>query len=188
MRETFNPWHDVRPGNGVPSEFTAIIEIPLGSNVKYELDKESGLLRVDRVLHSAVYYPANYGFIPQTLAEDDDPLDVLVFCQEAVVPLSMIEARVIGLMKMIDAGVQDSKIISVAIGDPQFSSYKEAGELPGYQSRLIRRFFQDYKALENKTVEVGDILPAQQGREVLAAALKSYADAFPVPPSPKQSR
>ena len=97
-------WHDISPGEDLPQEFQAVIEIPFGSSVKYELDKQSGLIKLDRVLYSAVYYPANYGFIPQTLAEDDDPLDVLVFCQEAVVPLTLIHARAIGLMTMIDAG------------------------------------------------------------------------------------
>jgi len=105
-------WHDVSPGNDLPRDFQAVIEIPLGSNVKYELDKNSGLIKLDRVLYSAVYYPANYGFIPQTLAEDDDPLDVLVLCQEAVVPLTLIHARTIGLMTMIDTGKKDHKIIA----------------------------------------------------------------------------
>ena len=99
-----HPWHDVTPGSKLPQEFNSIIEIPFGSSVKYELDKDSGLIKLDRVLYSAAYYPANYGFIPQTLAEDDDPLDVLVLCQEAVVPLTMIYARTIGLMTMIDSG------------------------------------------------------------------------------------
>ena len=177
-----NSWHDVPPGDHLPREFTAVIEIPLGSNVKYELDKSTGLLKVDRILYSAVYYPANYGFIPRTLAEDGDPLDVLVFCQEAVVPLSLIEARVIGLMNMIDAGVQDSKIIAVATGDPQFNSYQEAAQWPVHLSRLVRRFFQDYNTLEHKSVEVDEILPADQGRAVLSAALKRYTEKFAHPP------
>jgi inorganic pyrophosphatase len=104
-----HPWHDVTPGHKLPQEFNAVVEIPFGSSVKYELDKASGLLKLDRVLYSAVYYPANYGFIPQTLAEDDDPLDVLVLCQEAVVPLTLIHARTIGLMTMIDSGKQDHR-------------------------------------------------------------------------------
>jgi inorganic pyrophosphatase len=109
-----HPWHDVTPGSKLPQEFNTIIEIPSGSSVKYELDKASGLIKLDRVLYSAVYYPANYGFIPQTLAEDDDPLDVLVLCQETVVPLTIIHARAIGLMTMIDSGKKDHKIIAVA--------------------------------------------------------------------------
>ena len=109
-----HPWHDVTPGDKLPQEFDCVIEIPFGSSVKYELDKASGLIKLDRILYSAVYYPANYGFIPQTLAEDDDPLDVLVLCQETVVPLTIIHARTIGLMTMIDAGKQDHKIIAIA--------------------------------------------------------------------------
>jgi inorganic pyrophosphatase len=107
-----HPWHDLSPGNKVPSEFDAVIEIPLHSNVKYELDKTSGIIRMDRVLYSAAFYPANYGFISQTLAEDHDPLNVLVLCQESVVPLTLMHARVIGLMTMIDAGDPDHKIIA----------------------------------------------------------------------------
>src|SRR3954465_5735912 len=115
-----HPWHDVSPGAGIPLEFNCVIEIPFGSSVKYELDKMSGLIKLDRVLYSAVYYPANYGFIPQTLAEADDPLDVLVLCQESVVPLTLIEARTIGLMTMLDQGKKDHKTLSVAIHDPEF--------------------------------------------------------------------
>src|SRR5438309_2712478 len=125
-----HPWHDVPAGDKLPHEFNTIIEIPFGSSVKYELDKSSGLIKLDRVLFSAVFYPANYGFIPQTLAEDDDPLDVMVFCQEPVAPLTLINARTIGLMTMIDAGKKDHKIIAVATGDPEFDSYCEASEMP----------------------------------------------------------
>src|SRR5713226_2386204 len=121
-------WHDVSPGNDLPRDFQAVIEIPLGSNVKYELDKASGLLKVDRIIHSAVFYPANYGFIPQTYAEDNDPLDVLVLCQEPVQPLALIKARAIGLMTMIDSGASDDKVIAVATNDPEFNSYVEANE------------------------------------------------------------
>src|SRR5215470_8942685 len=116
-----HPWHDVTPGDKLPGEFNTVIEIPFGSSVKYELDKASGLIKLDRVLYSAVYYPANYGFIPQTFADDDDPLDVLVLCQETVQPLALIKARAIGLMTMIDSGASDDKIISVATNDPEFS-------------------------------------------------------------------
>src|ERR1700724_62625 len=108
-----HPWHDLSPGNKVPYEFDAVIEIPLHSNVKYELDKASGIIRMDRVLYSAVFYPANYGFIPQTLAEDHDPLDVLVLCQESVVPLAILEARTIGLMTMVDSGGKTPKIMPI---------------------------------------------------------------------------
>src|SRR5262245_61989681 len=115
MNPMIHPWHDVTPGIKLPHEFNSIIEIPFGSSVKYELDKTSGLIKLDRVLYSAVYYPANYGFIPQTLAEDDDPLDVLVLCQETVDPLTLVNARAIGLMKMVDSGKKDKKILVVAI-------------------------------------------------------------------------
>src|SRR5207253_6431330 len=140
-------WHDVTPAEQLPAQFIAVIEIPMGSSVKYELDKETGLLRVDRILYSAVYYPANYGFIPQTLAEDDDPLDVLVLCQEPVAPLTLVNARSIGLMTMIDAGKKDHKILAVAVDDPEYESFREAAELPAHRLSMLRRFFQDYKTL-----------------------------------------
>src|SRR5438132_8146417 len=124
-----HPWHDVTPGDKLPAEFSSVIEIPFGSSVKYELDKASGLIKLDRVLYSAVYYPANYGFIPQTLAEDDDPLDVLVLCQEAVVPLTLVNARAIGLMTMVDSGKKDHKIVAVAVDDPEYNGFREAREL-----------------------------------------------------------
>ena len=171
-----NPWHDVTPGENLPQEFASVIEIPFGSSVKYELDKESGLIKLDRVLYSAVYYPANYGFIPQTLAEDDDPLDTLVLCQETVVPLTLIpHCRTIGLMTMIDAGKQDHKIIAVAMDDPEFSSYNEASEMPPHRVSMLRRFFQDYKKLEGKDVEVDEIAPAKAAYPVIEAALHRYS-------------
>src|SRR3978361_1742763 len=136
-----HPWHDVTPGENLPREFNALVEIPMGSSVKYELDKKTGLLRLDRVLYSAVYYPANYGFIPQTYAEDDDPLDVLVLCQEAVQPLALIQARAIGLMTMVDSGASDDKVIAVATNDPEFNSYVEARDLPPHRLLVLNRFF-----------------------------------------------
>jgi len=168
-------WHDIAPGEKVPLEFYTVIEIPFGSSVKYELDKQSGLIKLDRVLYSAVYYPANYGFIPQTLAEDDDPLDVLVLCQEAVVPLTLIHARAIGLMTMIDSGKRDHKIIAVATQDPEFNSYKEASEMPEHRLAMLRRFFLDYKQLETKSVEVDEILPVKHALPVIEDALIRYS-------------
>src|SRR5690348_1882483 len=170
-----HPWHDVSPGEHLPREFRTIIEIPFGSSVKYELDKESGLLKMDRVLYSAVYYPANYGFIPQTLAEDDDPLDVLVLCQEAVVPLTLIHARAIGLMTMIDSGKRDHKIIAVATQDPEFNSYHEAAEMPEHRLSMLRRFFLDYKQLEGKAVEVDEIQESKLAMPIIDDALARYS-------------
>ena len=170
-----HPWHDLSPGEGLPREFNVIIEIPLGSNVKYEMDKDSGMIRVDRILYSAVFYPANYGFIPHTLAEDGDPLDVLVLCQEPVVPLTVIHSRTIGLMTMVDSGLKDHKIIAVATADPEFNEYHSIGQIPQHRRLMLRRFFQDYKKLEGKTVEVDDILPAQDAYPVIEAALQTYS-------------
>jgi len=170
-----HPWHNLSPGENLPREFNAIIEIPLGSNIKYEMDKVSGMIRVDRILYSAVFYPANYGFIPQTLAEDGDPLDVLVLCQEPVVPLTVIQARTVGLMTMIDSGLKDHKIIAVATRDPEFSEYHTIEQIPHHRRMMLRRFFQDYKELEGKTVEVDDILPPNYAYPVIEAALREYA-------------
>ena len=168
-------WHDVTPGEKLPSEFTSVIEIPRGSSVKYELDKSTGMLRLDRMLHSAVYYPANYGFIPQTLAEDDDPLDVLVLCQEPVDPLTLVEARAIGLMTMVDCGKRDHKVLAVAVHDPEYNSFKEAAELPTHKLAMIRRFFQDYKTLEGKAVEVDELTEAKTAFPIIMEALERYS-------------
>lgn len=169
-----HPWHDVSPGDDLPMEFNAVVEIPKGSNVKYELDKETGLLRLDRVLHSAVYYPANYGFIPRTLADDDDPLDVLVLCQEEVMPLTLVRARAIGMMVMIDGGKRDEKILAVAIDDPEYAGFRETFQLPAHRLRMLRRFFQDYKTLEAKSVEVDEFQPAAMAVPVIQEALERY--------------
>jgi inorganic pyrophosphatase len=168
-------WHDVTPGEHLPTEFTAVIEIPMGSSVKYELDKETGLLKLDRILYSAVYYPANYGFIPQTLAEDGDPLDVLVLCQEAVAPLTLVQARGIGLMTMMDAGKRDHKILAVAVDDPEYNGFHDAAELPPHRLTMLRRFFQDYKQLEGKAVEVDEMEPARASVPVVEKALLEYS-------------
>lgn len=170
-----HPWHDVTPGEDLPMIFNAIVEIPTGANIKYELDKRTGLLRMDRVLYSAVHYPANYGFIPQTYAEDDDPLDVLVLCQEALAPMTLVTARAIGLMTMIDSGKRDHKILAVAVGDPEFNSFREADELPPHRLQMLRRFFQDYKYLEGKAVEVEEFLPAATTVPVIEDSLQRYS-------------
>jgi inorganic pyrophosphatase len=170
-----HPWHDVTPGERLPAEFLAVIEIPIGSKVKYELDKPTGLVRVDRILYSAVHYPANYGFIPQTLAEDDDPLDVLVLCQEELTPLTLVDARAIGLMIMLDSGKRDHKILAVAVHDPEYNSYREAADLPPHRLALLRRFFQDYKVLEGKSVEVDEFQPAKAALPIIQDALERYS-------------
>ncbi len=170
-----HPWHDVTPGETLPREFTTVIEIPMGSSVKYELDKKTGLLRLDRILYSAVYYPANYGFIPQTLAEDDDPLDVLVLCQEPVAPLTLVNARAIGLMTMIDTGRRDHKILAVATDDPEYQGIYDCRELPPHRLMMLRRFFQDYKTLEEKAVEVDEFQEASTTLPVIESALQAYS-------------
>lgn len=169
-------WHDVTPGEKLPAVFTTVIEIPMGSSVKYELDKETGLIRLDRILYSAVYYPANYGFIPQTLAEDDDPLDVLVLCQEPVVPMTLVMARAIGLMTMVDSGKRDHKVLAVALNDPEYAPFKESDELPPHRLAMLRRFFQDYKTLEQKAVEVDEMQPCEAALPVIEEALARYSE------------
>jgi inorganic pyrophosphatase len=169
-------WHDVTPGEHLPLQFTAVIEIPMGSSVKYELDKETGLLKLDRILYSAVYYPASYGFIPQTLAEDNDPLDVLVLCQEPVAPLTLVKSRAIGLMTMIDSGKKDHKILAVAIDDPEYNVFRECTELPAHRLSMLRRFFQDYKQLEGKAVEVEEFQPSAAALPVIEESLHSYSE------------
>src|SRR6185436_6619939 len=163
-------WHDVTPGQRLPQDFIVVVEIPTGSSVKYELDKETGLLRLDRILYSAVYYPANYGFIPQTYAEDDDPLDVLVLCQEPLAPLTLVDARAIGLMTMVDSGKMDHKILAVAVDDPEYNGFREADELPPHRLHMLRRFFQDYKLLEGKSVEVEQFQSAQTAHPIIEEA------------------
>ncbi len=167
-------WHDITPGHDLPQQFAAVIEIPMGSKVKYELDKVTGMLKVDRMLYSAVYYPANYGFIPQTLAEDGDPLDIMVLCQEPVAPLTIINARAIGLMTMLDSGKRDHKIVAICPDDPMYAVYTEVSDLPLPWLNMLRRFFQDYKALEGKSVEVDDFQPAATAFPVIEQALHAY--------------
>lgn len=172
-----HPWHDVTPSaeaGDLPGHFRAVIEIPKGSNLKYELDKSTGLLKLDRVLSSAVYYPANYGFIPQTLAEDDDPLDVLVYCTEEVPSLCLCDARAVGLMSMIDHGDADHKIIAVLQADPVYTEFTKASDFPSHIFKMLRRFFNDYKQLEGKEVTVDEVLPAEAAYSVIEDALSRY--------------
>ena len=173
-----HPWHDVDPGPLSSTEFTAVIEIPLGSNVKYELDKKTGLLKMDRVLYSAVHYPANYGFVPQTLAEDDDPLDVLVLCQEAILPLTLMHSRAIGLMTMVDAGRLDHKILAVSLDDPEYRSIRDFRELPPHRLAMLRRFFEDYKQLEGKEVKVDQFQAARSATPIIRESMERYQARF----------
>lgn len=170
-----HPWHDVTPGENLPAKFVGVVEIPAGSKIKYELDKETGMLKLDRVLYSAVHYPANYGYIPQTFAEDDDPLDVLILCQEPVAPLTLVHSRAIGVMTMLDTGKADHKILAVATDDPEYSGFREASDLPAHRLALLRRFFQDYKTLEGKAVEVDEIQPASAALPIIEDALERYS-------------
>ncbi len=171
-----HPWHDIPVGNDAPEVFQAIIEIPQGCKVKYELDKETGMLRVDRMLYSSVVYPANYGFIPQTYADDNDPLDVLVLAQEAVDPLSILRARPIGMMSMIDDDEEDAKIICIHIDDPAFNTYWHIKDLPEHRLRELKRFFQDYKALEDKSVRVQDFFGPERARRIIEDSIQMYND------------
>ncbi|KAL9245877.1 hypothetical protein vseg_019477 [Gypsophila vaccaria] len=170
-----HPWHDLELGPGAPAVFNCVVEISKGSKVKYELDKRTGLIKVDRVLYSSVVYPHNYGFIPRTLCEDSDPMDVLVLMQEPILPGTFLRARAIGLMPMIDQGEKDDKIIAVCADDPEFRHYTELDELPPHRLAEIRRFFEDYKKNENKTVAVNDFLPASDAISAIKYSMDLYA-------------
>lgn len=174
----FNPWHDVSPGDNMPQFINGIIEIPRGSRAKYELDKDSGLLKLDRVLYSSVYYPANYGFIPRSYCDDHDPLDILVLSQIEVVPMCIVPAKVIGVMRMLDQGEADDKLIAVAAGDPSVSHMNDISELPDHFLSELRNFFEDYKKLERKTVVVEDFLGRELAWEILNDSLRMYEEHF----------
>jgi inorganic pyrophosphatase len=170
-----HPWHDYDlDEQSVERSFPVIIEVPMGSKNKYELDKKTGLLRLDRVLFSAVHYPANYGFIPRTYCDDGDPLDALVLGQEPVHPLTIVDARAIGVMQMRDEKGVDDKIVAVSTRDPAFADYRDKDQLPPHVLREIRRFFEDYKALEEKHVVVEDMLGPADALRVLRASLSMY--------------
>jgi inorganic pyrophosphatase len=169
-----HPWHDIQVSEPIEEGFPALIEIPKGSKNKYELDKKTGLLMLDRVLFSAVHYPANYGFVPQSYCDDGDALDVLVLGQEPVVPLTIVRARAIGMMTMRDEKGLDDKIIAISLFDPAYSQYTHIRELPPHQLAELKRFFEDYKTLEKKSVVVEDFLGPFEANRAIREGLKCY--------------
>ena len=169
-----HPLHDIVVQSAVEDYVPAVIEIPRGSKLKYEIDKTTGLLMLDRVLYSSVHYPANYGFIPQSYADDGDPLDILVLMQEPVVPLTIVRARAIGGFKMRDDKGDDDKIVAVAVDDPAFNHYADAGQLPPHVMIELERFFRDYKILEAKTTEIDQLYDREQALGVIRRSLESY--------------
>lgn len=173
-----HPWHDIALGPQAPRQVPAVVEVPRGSKNKYELDKETGMLKVDRVLFSAVHYPANYGFIPRTYAGDRDPLDILVLGQEAVYPLTVMTARPIGLLHMTDEGEQDDKIIAVHVNDPDYAHFHCMDELPAHRMEEVRRFFETYKELERKQVSTDAFAGAGDAERVIDEAIALYNRTF----------
>ena len=163
-----NIWHDISPKVITKEKFTAVIEIPKGSKVKYELDKTTGLLRMDRILYTSTHYPANYGFIPRTYAEDGDPLDVLVLCSETLAPLSLVDCYPIGVISMLDNGAADEKIICIPLNDPTYNIYKDISELPKHIFDEMCHFFSVYKALEHKDTVVDDVKDREHATEIVA--------------------
>ncbi|TGE20411.1 inorganic diphosphatase [Hymenobacter aquaticus] len=174
----FNPWHDVERGENAPAVVNGIIEIPKGSKGKYELDKDSGMLKLDRVLFSAVHYPAAYGFIPQTYCDDKDPLDILVICSVDIVPMCLVDAKVIGVMQMIDGDEEDDKIIAVAANDISVNHYNDIADLPPHTLLEMRRFFEDYKALEHKQVTVERFMGREDAYRIIEDSIKLYNETF----------
>lgn len=173
-----NIWHDMDPTAITPTDFSAVIEIPKGSKCKYELDKYTGLLKLDRVLYTSTHYPANYGFIPRTFADDGDPLDVLVLCSESIYPLTLIRVYPIGVMRMIDDGKMDDKIIAIPFSDPSYLGITSIDELPSHVFDEIMHFFSVYKQLENKQTAVKTLGTREEAEEIIRAAIKSYQETY----------
>ncbi len=173
-----NPWHDVDYGKDAPEEVNVIIEVPKNSTLKYELDKDTGLIKLDRVLYSAVHYPGDYGFIPRTYWDDDDPLDILVLSNYPVYPLTIVRARPIGVLHMIDNDEQDDKIIAVHAGDPRFSKYMDISDVPEHLMAEIRHFFETYKQLQNKKVRVLDMKNSVIARKLVLQGIEKYKKKF----------
>lgn len=173
-----NPWHDVSMGDNTPEVVNGIVEIPKGSRAKYELDKDSGMLILDRVLYSSVYYPSNYGFIPQTYCDDNDPLDILIISQIEVVPMCIVQAKVIGVMRMLDNGEADDKIIAVAANDMSVNYINDISELPPHSIKETRSFFEDYKKLEKKEVVIEDFLDRNAAYQIINQSIVDYKNKF----------
>jgi inorganic pyrophosphatase len=174
-----HPWHGANYGKTAPEQVNALIEIPQGSRAKYEIDKSTGLLKLDRVIYSSFHYPVNYGFIPKTLGEDNDPLDILVICSESIQPLCLVEATVIGNMQMIDNGEKDDKIIAVATKDPSVNHYSNIDSLPAHFKAVLRNYFEQYKVLENKVVLIDNFQDKETAYSVIQSAIDLYAQKFP---------
>lgn len=173
-----NIWHDISPKRITPEDFICVIEIPKGSKKKYELDKETGYIMLDRILHTSTHYPANYGFIPRTYGDDEDPLDVLVLCSESIEPMSLVRVYPIGVIKMIDNGRNDEKIIAIPFSDPNYNMYDNIDQLPMHVFEEMRHFFTVYKNLEHKTTAVDEVQGRDEAVKVIAEAIDRYIDNF----------
>ncbi len=173
-----NIWHDMDPKQVTPTDFSAVIEIPKGSNCKYELDKYTGLLRLDRVLYTSTHYPANYGFIPRTYADDGDPLDVLVLCDASIHPSTLIRVYPIGVMRMLDDGHIDDKIIAIPFSDPTYNNIRSIDELPSHIFDEIMHFFKVYKQLENKQTDVKTLYDREEAEKIVREAIDGYVEKF----------
>ncbi|MEO8406633.1 MAG: inorganic diphosphatase [Chitinophagaceae bacterium] len=173
-----HPWHGAHFGDSAPQKVNALIEIPQGSRAKYEVDKTTGLLRLDRVIYSSFHYPVNYGFIPQTLGQDGDPLDILVLCSQSIQSLCLVDATVIGNMQMIDSGQVDDKIIAVATKDPSVNHYQRMEDLPQHFLLELRNFFEQYKVLENKKVEIDNFQDQKTACKIIEDAIAFYKESF----------
>jgi inorganic pyrophosphatase len=173
-----NIWHDISPKRITPEDFICVIEIPKGSKKKYELDKETGYIMLDRILYTSTHYPANYGFIPRTYGDDNDPLDVLLLCSEVLEPLTLVRAYPIGVITMIDNGRNDEKIIAIPVNDPTYNEYKDIDQLPKHRFDEMRHFFEVYKSLENKTTAVDDVKGREEAIKIIAESIENYRNNF----------
>lgn len=173
-----NIWHDFPAEDITPTDFSAVIEISKGSSCKYELDKKTGMLRLDRVLYTATHYPANYGFIPRTYGDDGDPLDVLLICAEPIEPLTLVRAYPIGVISMMDNGRRDEKIIAIPFNDPNYNQYTNIDQLPTHLFDEMRHFFSVYKSLENKDTAVNEVSPYDEAVKIIKEAIDNYINSF----------